>query len=108
MKESMEERTVSAERPSRIVAESSFLIPEVTVAEPVIDNAIGGESTIVASSVSTSIVAAVPAAEQPVEGIDQAAVTIRLSRLIEAGYQSNRQKHDSDAKSHTEFLGHRN
>lgn len=108
MKESMEERTVSAERTSRVVAQRSFLIPEVTVAEPVIDNAIGGESTIVASSVSTSIVAAVPAAEQPVEGIEQAAVTIRLSRLIEAGHQSNRQKHDSDAKSHTEFLGHRN
>lgn len=108
MKESMEERAVSAERTSRVVAQGSFLVPEITVAEPVINDAMGGESTIVACPVSTSIVAAVPAAEQPVEGIKQAAVTIRLSRLIEAGYQSNRQKHDSDAKSHTEFLGHRN
>ncbi len=108
MKESMEEWTVTAKRTSRVVAQCSFLVPEVTVAEPVVDDAISGHATIVAGSVSTTIVAAVPAAEQPVEGIEQAAVTIRLSRLVEAGEQSNRQKHDSDAKSHTEFLGHRN
>lgn len=103
---------VIGEWTTRIVSQRAFLIPQVTITEPVINTATDAVRirtvTVTVACVDISIVDAVVAAataEQPVKRIKNWYVDAGAGGRCHGTQQSDRQKQCSDAESHTGYLG---
>lgn len=107
-----EDRMVAGDRTPGIMSQRSLLIPQVAIAEPVINAAADairiGTIAVTVTRVRVAIVAAVVAAataEQPVKRIKDRNVDAGTGGRCHGTQQSDRQKQRSDAESHIGFLG---
>ena len=107
-----EDRMIAGDRTPGIMSERSLLVPQVAIAEPVINapaDAIRiGTIAVAITRVWIAIVAAVGAAataEQPVKRIKDRYVDAGTGGRCHGTQQSDRQKPRSDAESHIGFLG---